>query len=299
MLGEMENLWYIKCWAKCQMLELIGVGESLQNGKTKSLTIIGVGETLFNFLLQLQIMKVKQIGLAIIALIKWIKQCPHIIWGMFLYDWCEERLEIQSIADDILAKFVPAHVNIFYCFGGIMVTSFIFQGGSGFALTIYYQPTVVEAFPSVQFILYHVNLGWFIKSIHRWSSGVMVLILILHIGRVYLTGGFKKPRELIWITGIILAVTTVSFGVTGYSLPWDQVGYWACKIVTSVPEALDNLIPGIGKISVLTIRGGLSVNQSTLTRLYSIHTFVLPLLTLILVIIHFSMLRKQGISGPL
>jgi cytochrome b6 len=83
---------------------------------------------------------------------------------MFLYDWCEERLEFQSIADDILAKFVPPHVNIFYCFGGIMLTSFIFQGGSGFALTIYYQPTVVEAFPSVQLILYHVNLGWFIKS---------------------------------------------------------------------------------------------------------------------------------------
>ena len=105
----------------------------------------------------------------------------------FLYDWCEERFEIQSIADDILAKFVPAHVNIFYCLGGIMLTSLIFQGGSGFALTISYQPTVVEAFPSVQFILYHVNLGWFIQSIHRWSSGVMVLILILHIARVYLT----------------------------------------------------------------------------------------------------------------
>lgn len=75
----------------------------------------------------------------------------------FIYDWCEERLEIQSIADDILAKFVPAHVNIFYCFGGIMVTSFIFQGGSGFALTIYYQPTVVEAFPSVQQLLYRMK----------------------------------------------------------------------------------------------------------------------------------------------
>ena len=148
----------------------------------------------------------------------------------FIYDWCEERLEIQSLADDLLAKCVPAHVNIFYCFGGIMVTSFIFQGGSGFALTIYYQPTVVEAFPSVKLILSSVNLGWFIQSIHRWSSGVMVLILILHIARVYFTGGFKKPRELIWITGLTLAVTTVSFGVTGYSLPWDTVGYWACEI---------------------------------------------------------------------
>ena len=216
-----------------------------------------------------------------------------------IYDWCEERLEIQSIADDILGKFVPAHVNIFYCLGGILLTSFIFQGATGFALTIYYQPTVVEAFPSLQLILYHVNLGWFIKSIHRWSSGVIEVILILHIARVYLTGGFKKPRELIWITGIILALTTLSFGVSGYSLPWDQVGYWACKIITAVPEALDKIMAGIGEISVITLRGGFSVNQSTLTRLYSIHTFLLPLLTLILVIIHFSILRKQGISGPL
>ena len=127
----------------------------------------------------------------------------------------------------------------------------------------------------------------------------MVLCLILHISRVYLTGGFIKPREFIWITGIILALATVSFGVTGYSLAWDQIGYWACKIVTSVPEALDELIPQIGSTLVLFVRGGFSVNQSSLTRFYSIHTFVLPLVTLILVIIHFSMLRKQGISGPL
>jgi cytochrome b6 len=219
--------------------------------------------------------------------------------AMAIYDWCEERLEIQSIADDILAKFVPAHVNIFYCFGGIVLTSFIFQGASGFALTIYYRPTVVEAFPSVRLILYAVNLGWFIRSVHRWSSGVMVLVLILHIYRVYLTGGFKKPRELIWITGVILALTTLSFGVTGYSLPWDQIAYWACKIVTSTPEALDDLIPAVGKTLVLALRGGFSVGQSTLTRFYSVHTFVLPLLTLVMVVVHFSMLRKQGISGPL
>jgi len=217
----------------------------------------------------------------------------------FIYDWCEERFQIQSIADDILAKFVPAHVNIFYCFGGIVLTSFIFQGASGFALTIYYRLTVVEAFASVNFILYHVNLGWFIRSIHRSSSGIVVMVTILHIYRVYLSGGFKKPRELIWVTGVILAVTTSSFGVTGYSLPWDQIAYWACKIVTSTPEALDDLVPGLGYVFIVALRGGKSVGQSTLTRLYSIHTFVLPLVTLVLLLLHFSMLRKQGISGPL
>ncbi len=115
---------------------------------------------------------------------------------------------------------------------------------------------------------------------------------------LYLTGGFLKPREFIWITGVLLALATVSFGVTGYSLPWDQVGYWACKIVTSVPEALDNLVPNIGKVFILLFRGGFSVGQATLTRFYSIHTFILPLVTLILVLVHFAMLRKQGISGP-
>ena len=212
--------------------------------------------------------------------------------------WFEERLEIQSIADDILSKFVPSHVNVFYCFGGIVFTSFLIQVSSGFTLSLYYQPTVIEAFASVKFILLKVNLGWFIRSIHRWSAGVMVLTLILHVSRVYLTGGFKKPRELTWVSGVILAVLTVSFGLTGYSLPWDQIGYWACKTVTATPQSIDDLLPGWGTLFVKVFRGGYSVGQSTLTRLYSLHTFILPVITFILILTHFSMLRKQGISGP-
>lgn len=218
---------------------------------------------------------------------------------LLLYDWCEERFEVQSLADDILAKFVPPHVNIFYCFGGLVLTAFLFQAASGFALTSYYRPTVLEAFSSVQLILDSVHLGWFLRSLHRWSSGVMVLVLILHIGRVYLTGGFKKPREFIWLSGVLLSLLTVSFGVTGYSLPWDQVGYWALEIVTSLPEALDAVIPGFGKILLLGLRGGASVGQTTLTRFYCLHTFVLPAASLVLVLIHFSLLRKMGISGPM
>ena len=216
-----------------------------------------------------------------------------------IYDWCKERFEIQSIADDIISKFIPAHVNIFYCFGGIVLSTYFIQTGSGFGLTIYYSPSVVEAYSSIIIIISRLNYGWLIKSIHRWSSGVMVLIQILHIIRVYVTGGFKRPREFIWITGVFLAITIVSFGVTGYSLPWDRIGFWACKIVTAVPEALDNLMPGIGNTVVSILRGGFNVNQYTLTRLYSIHTFILPLGTLSMVLVHFSTIRKQGVSGPL
>ena len=200
-------------------------------------------------------------------------------WFTYLnkvYDWFEERLEIQAIADDITSKYVPPHVNIFYCLGGITLTCFLVQVATGFAMTFYYRPTVTEAFASVQYIMTEVNFGWLIRSVHRWSASMMVLMTILHVFRVYLTGGFKKPRELTWVTGVVLAVLTASFGVTGYSLPWDQIGYWA--------ELL---------------RGSASVGQSTLTRFYSLHTFVLPLLTAVFMLMHFLMIRKQGISGPL
>nr|YP_007517059.2 cytochrome b6 [Euglena viridis]AEY70830.2 cytochrome b6 [Euglena viridis] len=212
-----------------------------------------------------------------------------------IYDWFEERLEIQSIADDVSSKYVPPHVNIFYCLGGITFTCFIIQVATGFAMTFYYRPTVTEAFLSVKYIMNDVNFGWLIRSIHRWSASMMVLMMILHVCRVYLTGGFKKPRELTWVTGVVLATLTVSFGVTGYSLPWDQVGYWAVKIVTGVPDA----IPFVGNFIVELLRGSVSVGQSTLTRFYSLHTFVLPLLTATFMLAHFLMIRKQGISGPL
>jgi cytochrome b6 len=212
-----------------------------------------------------------------------------------VYDWFQERLEIQAIADDITSKYVPPHVNIFYCLGGITLTCFIVQVATGFAMTFYYRPTVTEAFASVQYIMTEVNFGWLIRSVHRWSASMMVLNMILHVCRVYLTGGFKKPRELTWVTGVALASVTVSFGVTGYSLPWDQVGYWACKIVTGVPDA----IPIVGGLLVQVLRGGVSVGQSTLTRFYSAHTFVLPVVAVVLMLTHFVMIRKQGISGPL
>jgi len=154
---------------------------------------------------------------------------------------------------------------------------------------------VTEAFSSVEYLMTEVNFGWLIRSIHRWSASMMVMMMVLHVFRVYLTGGFKKPRELTWTTGVLLSVVTVSFGVTGYSLPWDQVGYWACKIVTGVPEA----IPVVGSPLVELLRGGVSVGQSTLTRFYSLHTFVLPLIAAVLMLMHFLMIRKQGISGPL
>ena len=164
-----------------------------------------------------------------------------------IYDWCEERLEIQCIADDILSKYVPPHVNIFYCFGGIVSSMLLLQVVTGISLTMVYS--------------------------EQW-------LVLLHL--YHPSGGIKRPRELIWVTGIILGVIIISFGVTGYTLPWDQLGYWACKIVTLVPEALDILVPGIGLVFVLMLRGGFSIRSGRLSRLYSIHTFLPPIISSIL-----------------
>ena len=212
-----------------------------------------------------------------------------------VFQWFNDRLEVQAISDDIASKYVPPHVNIFYCLGGLTLPCFLIQFATGFAMTFYYKPTVTEAFASVQYIMNEVNFGWLIRSIHRWSASMMVLMMILHVFRVYLTGGFKKPRELTWVVGVMLSVTTVTFGVTGYSLPWDQVGYWAVKIVSGVPAA----IPVVGDQLVTLMRGSESVGQATLTRFYSLHTFVLPWAIAVLLLLHFLMIRKQGISGPL
>jgi len=212
-----------------------------------------------------------------------------------VYDWFDERLDLQALVDDVSEKYVPPHVNIFYCLGGLTFTCFIIQVATGFAMTFFYTPTIGEAYLSVQKIVSTVHFGWLIRSVHRWSASMMVLTMILHVFRVYLTGGFKKLRELTWITGVILAILTVSFGVTGYSLPWDQIGYWAVKIVSGVPDAL----PVVGSTIVELLRGGPSVGQATLSRFYSLHTFVLPFLTTLFLLAHFLMIRKQGISGPL
>ena len=218
---------------------------------------------------------------------------------MSIYNWLEERVELQSLSDDIISKSIPPHVNIFYCFGGIVLTTFILQVVTGLGLTLYYSPTSLTAYNSIEYLITKVHFGSFIRSLHRWSSSIMLLSLILHTFRVYLTGGLKKPLEMIWLSGILLSFTALSFGVTGYSLPWDQIAYWACKIVTAVPESLDDILPKLGTTMVSTLRGNASLGSSTLSRFYSFHTFLLPGPTLLFLLIHFSMLRKQGISGPL
>lgn len=137
----------------------------------------------------------------------------------------KRKIVIKSTLNQILFKPILAHVNIFYCFDGIIPISFIYQAVSEFYLTLFDCFSVSDTFVFCQYLLLKVNFGWLIRSLHRWSSSLMALGIILHISRVFLTDGFAKPRELIWVSEVILAVITASFGVIGYSLPWDQLGF--------------------------------------------------------------------------
>ncbi|KAE9594027.1 putative plastoquinol--plastocyanin reductase [Lupinus albus] len=155
------------------------------------------------------------------------------------------------ITNDITSKYIPPHLNIFYCLRAITLTYYLVQVAITFAMTFYYRPTVIEAFAFVQYIMVETNFSWLIRSVHQWSTCMMVLMMIVH-----------EFREV--------------------------------KIVTCVPEA----IIVIGSSVVELLRKSASVGQSTLTRFYSLHTFVLPLLTVIFMLMHFSMIWKQCIFGP-
>ena len=161
-----------------------------------------------------------------------------------------KKFKLQSVSDDILSKFIFAHVNIFYCFGDIVLTLFAFQATFSFSLTLFYRFLVSEVFSLIKVLVSKVNFGWLIRSLHRWSLFLMVLAIFLHIFRVFFTNNFSKLRELIQTFKILFFVTSVSFGVTGCSLPWDQLGYWASKIIIVASELIDRLFSQFGTFFV-------------------------------------------------
>ena len=177
--------------------------------------------------------------------------------------------------------------------------AFVAQFTTGLLLTFYFAPTVVDACASVALLELSADDAWLARSLHRWASNFVLLAMLLHLSRVYLTGGFKKPRELTWISGAFLALLALAFGVSGYSLPWDQIGLWALQIVSAVPETVDDVLPAAGLGIVFSIRGGFSVGQETLSRARTAHTLALPAAVTIIALFHFLLIRKQGVSGPL
>jgi len=210
--------------------------------------------------------------------------------------WLDERFDLSGPLQAFLKKPVPKHaLRWYFCLGGITFSLFVIQGITGILLSLYYRPTPEQAYDSILFIMNNVRFGWLIRSIHSWSSSLMIATCVAHLLRVYITGAYKKPRELNWVAGVVLLLLTLAFGFTGYLLPWDQKAFWG----STVGSEILGVVPLVGDQLLGLLRGGPDVTGLTLTRFYGIHMLVLPVLMFVFLGIHFIIIRRQGISGPL
>lgn len=217
-------------------------------------------------------------------------------WGTRVGDWLDERFDVRVPLEAFLKKPVPKHaIRWYFCLGGITFALFIIQGITGILLSLYYKPTPEQAYESILFIMNNVRFGWLIRSIHSWSASLMIACCVAHMLRVFITGSYKRPRELNWVAGIVLLLLTLVFGFTGYLLPWDQKALWG----STVGSEILGVVPVIGEALLQLLRGGMEITGLTLTRFYGIHMLVLPILVFVFLAIHFVIIRRQGISGPL
>ncbi len=209
--------------------------------------------------------------------------------------WIEERVDISAARHLIQEKVVPVHHHtIWYYFGGMTLFLFVIQVITGIMLTLYYRPSAEEAYESVQFIMIEVQFGWLIRSIHSWSANLMVATMMIHLFSVYLTQAYRKPRELTWVTGMLLFGIVLTFGFSGYLLPWNVLSYFATKVGTNVA----GVVPVVGRALLRFLRGGDDVTGATLSRFYGLHIAILPLLTTLILGLHLFLVQQQGMSVP-
>lgn len=207
--------------------------------------------------------------------------------------WLHERLPVVSVKSFLKQKLVPQHKHSFwYFFGGLTLFFFFVQVVTGVLLSLYYKPTPDQAHESVRFIITQVEYGWLIRSLHSWSANLMVGSLFVHMFSVFLLKAYRKPRELMWLSGVLLMFLVLGFGFTGYLLPWDSMAYFATLIGTEIPKSM----PVVGEWSVRLLKGGDEVGGETLSRAYAIHVIILPLTALVIVTFHLLLNQMYGSS---
>jgi ubiquinol-cytochrome c reductase cytochrome b subunit len=207
-------------------------------------------------------------------------------------NWLDERLGWKSVWEAIFLRKIP-HVNWLYTLGSATLFVIINQAVTGILLTLYYVPTPDHAYDSVVYITTQLPMGWFIRGLHHWGASAMVVLVVLHMLRVFFYGAYKYPREVTWITGVLLFIITIGFGFTGYLLPWDQRAFWA----TTVGTRIIGVAPVIGDWMLRVARGGEDLSAVTLARFFGTHVWVLPATLLILVGIHLYLVIRNGISA--
>jgi len=210
-------------------------------------------------------------------------------------NWLDERFHWATLIGPLKEKSVPIHrLSYWYFLGGITLFLFLIQVGTGILLLLYYRPGANEAFESVQYIVTRVQFGWLVRSVHSWAANLMVLSAFIHMFSVVFLRSYRKPRELTWISGMLLLFLVMGFGFSGYLLPWNTLAFFATKVGTEITGQL----PVIGHSLMVFLRGGEDVTTATLTRFFGFHVAVLPLLTTFLVLVHLALVQYFGISIP-
>jgi ubiquinol-cytochrome c reductase cytochrome b subunit len=209
--------------------------------------------------------------------------------------WIDDRFPFTSTMKyHVTEYYASKNFNIWYVFGVLSMVVLVIQLLTGIFLTMNYKPSATEAFASVEYIMRDVEWGWLIRYMHSTGASFFFIVVYLHMFRAMLYGSYKKPRELIWIIGMLIFLCLMAEAFAGYLLPWGQMSYWGAQVIISLFGA----IPVVGDGIVEFIRGDYSISDITLNRFFALHVILLPLALIGLVFVHIVALHEVGSNNP-
>jgi menaquinol-cytochrome c reductase cytochrome b subunit len=208
--------------------------------------------------------------------------------------WLDERTGATPFLRGFLYRKVPKGTNWYYTLGSATMFAFLSQAVTGVFLAMYYEPDPTRAYESASRITNEVFLGELVRGMHKWGSTVMIILIFLHMGRVFFFGAYKYPRELNWIIGVVLLVLVLMMGLTGYLLPFDQRSFWA----TVVAVNLNASGPIVGPYLADFLRAGAEFGPTTISRFYALHMLLIPGLIIALIGAHLYLVAKLGTTAP-
>jgi menaquinol-cytochrome c reductase cytochrome b subunit len=214
--------------------------------------------------------------------------------ALYPLDWVEERSGLVGYTKWFLFRKVPHDISWAQTLGSAALTAFLVQVLTGVVLAMYYRPDPDEAYGSVVNITEDLTLGWLVRGMHKWGASVFIILLFFHMARVFLFGAYKYPRELNWVIGVLLLVSGMAEGFTGYLLPWDNTAYWA----TVVGININATGPFVGPFLAQFLQGGLAIGPDTLPKFYALHMLVIPGLIFALIGLHLYLVVRLGVTSP-
>ena len=214
--------------------------------------------------------------------------------GIATVDWIDERTSLSGGLRWMMFRKVPKGTNWFYTLGSATLFAFLSQAVTGAFLAMYYDPSPTRAYESTRYLTNEVFLGEFVRGMHRWGSSVMIVLIFLHMGRVFFFGAYKSPRELTWLIGVVLLLLVSQMALTGYLLPFDQRSYWA----TIVGVNINGTGPIVGPFLSDFLRGGAEFGSTTLSRFYAIHMLLVPGGQIALIGAHLYLVARLGTTAP-